>query len=68
MPLHNFIRESAMEDQDFDLSDSYEGYIPFSASSSHNPSGATTQHGDEDQNMNGFRDSIANALFSRRES
>jgi hypothetical protein len=30
MALHNFIRESAMGDADFDICDTDENYIPFS--------------------------------------
>lgn len=67
MALHNFIRESAMTDRDFDMCDCNEDYMPMSASSSSHQSGANTQVADEDQDMNAFRDSIANALFARSE-
>jgi hypothetical protein len=60
MALHNFIRESAMEDADFDICDTDENYMPFSLSSTSQEVAENTNLGDEDQNMNAFRDSIAN--------
>jgi len=67
MALHNFIRQSAMSDVDFDLCDADENYMPFMGSSSSEPSGANNHLGDEDQDMNAFRDNIANALFAMRQ-
>ena len=67
MTLHNFIRESAMVDADFDMCDRDENYMPFPASSSSQSTGANNHLGDEDQDLNAFRDNLANALFAMRE-
>src|SRR6266498_1933685 len=64
MALHNFIRESAMADHDFDMCDCDEEYMPIPASSPSQPSGANSHLGDEDQDMNVFRDNLATALFA----
>jgi len=63
MALHNFIRDSYLGDEDFDLVDSDENFVPLSEASSSQVS--NTRHGDEDQTMNQFRDWIANGLFNR---
>ena len=65
MTLHNFIRESAMMDEDFDMCDHDENYIPLSGASSSQGNRDNPRDGDEDQNMNQFRDWIADGLFSR---
>jgi hypothetical protein len=65
MALHNFIRESAMMDDDFDMCDHDENYIPLSGASSSQGNRDNPRDGDEDQNMNQFRDWIADGLFSR---
>lgn len=65
MALHNFIRESAMMDEDFDMCDHDENYIPLSGASSSQGNRDNPRDGDEDQNMNQFRDWIADGLFSR---
>ena len=64
MALHNFIRESAMPDVDFDMCDGDENYMPTPSVSQHR--GGSEHHGVEDHNMNGFRDSLADALFAMR--
>ena len=60
MALHNFIRESALQDVDFDMCDEDEDYVPDvgEPSSSH-----STTPGMEEGDMNAFRDSIADALM-----
>lgn len=58
LALHNFIRESAMVDEHFDMTDHDENYVPPLEASSSQGNIATTQHGDEDQNMNQFRDCL----------
>ena len=63
MALHNFIRDSYLGDEDFDLVDSDENFVPLSEASSSQVS--NTRHGDEDQTMNQFRDWIADGLFNR---
>ncbi|RLN22916.1 uncharacterized protein C2845_PM07G28780 [Panicum miliaceum] len=63
--IHNFIRESALADVDFEMADHDECYMaPSDASSSQN-NADTSQHGDEDQDMNQFRDWIADGLSNR---
>jgi hypothetical protein len=52
-----------MMDQDFDTCAQDEYYMPMPPSSSSRQSGANSQLGDEDVDMNAFRDSISNALF-----
>lgn len=65
MALHNFIRESALGDEDFDMCDQDENYQPMPFSSQ---ARVVSNHlGDEDGNMNTFRDHLADALFARRE-
>jgi len=60
MALHNFIRESAMADADFERCDNDENFMPIPTVSS------SQENGDEEQGMNEFRDSIATALFNMR--
>src|SRR5688572_29284847 len=64
MALHNFIRESHMEDEDFDRCDRDENYVPREASTSQPPP-QNTQSRNEDTNMNVFRDQIASSLYNR---
>lgn len=65
MAIHNFIRESALADVDFERADHDECYVaPSDASLSQN-NADTSQHEDEDQDMNQFRDWIADGLFNR---
>ncbi|XP_072151744.1 uncharacterized protein [Setaria viridis] len=64
MALHNFIRESHMEDEDFARCDRDENYVPHEASTSE-PQQHNTQTRDEDTNMNAFRDQIASSLYNR---
>ena len=54
-----------MGDEDFDLFDNDENYVPFTEPSSSEANVDNTRHGDEDQTMNQFRDWIADGLFSR---
>jgi hypothetical protein len=65
MALHNFIRQSGMMDDLFDLCDQDENYDPNDKITSSTANRTNTRHGDEDLHMNQFRDSIANGLFSR---
>jgi hypothetical protein len=60
MTLHNFIRESAMADGDFEMCDNDENYISIQSNN------LFEEDGDEEQGMNAFRDNIANALFIMR--
>ncbi len=60
MALHNFIRESATADVDFERCDNDENYMPIPTVAS------SQQNGDEEQSMNEFRDTIAAALFNMR--
>jgi hypothetical protein len=65
MALHNFIRESAIADRDFELVDRDENFVPMAepSSSQRNVSNAQDEE-EEDQNMNAFRDKIVNGLFN----
>ncbi|KAL6655515.1 hypothetical protein ACP70R_006341 [Stipagrostis hirtigluma subsp. patula] len=63
MALHNFIRDSKIEDQDFAMCDQDENYIP-DVEGSYQESGGNSQLGDEDVDMNAFRDNLADALFA----
>ena len=66
MALHNFIKNSAMADEDFDRCDQDKNYVPLAeASSSSQRNRGSTREGEEYHNMNPFRDSIADGLFSR---
>ena len=65
MALHNFIRQSGMMDDLFDLCDQDEHYIPIEEETSTQTTRGTARFGDEDENMNQFRDWIANGLFAR---
>ena len=64
MALHNFIRQSGMMDDLFDLCDQDENYIPIEEGTSTQATRGTTRFGDEDENMNQFRDWIVNGLFA----
>ena len=59
--IHNFIGQSALEDTDFDAFD--ENVVPMENEPRTSRRIATT--GDEDNNMNAFRDEIARGLFNR---
>ena len=65
MALHNFIRHSGMMNDLFDLCDQDENYNPNEERTSSQATGGNTHYGDEDENMNQFRDWIANDLFTR---
>jgi hypothetical protein len=63
MTLHNFIRESALEDELFDKCDEHEEFVPGDDELvSHQPFTPGMEEGD----MNAFRDGIADALMSGR--
>lgn len=68
MALHNFIRENSTIDDDFDLCDDDENYVPITSEgpSTQGTNELTTTTVDEDINMNHFRDSIADGLFARQ--
>lgn len=61
MALHNFIGENDIEDADFVRYKNDKTFV-----TSHGRRGANVHLGDEDVNMNVFRDKIADALFARR--
>lgn len=63
MAIHNFIRESALEDSDFDFCDRHENVVPMPTML--RTGTQNTNAVDEDINMNAFRDEIANGLFNR---
>jgi hypothetical protein len=63
MAIHNFIRESALEDSDFDFCDRHENVVPMSTML--RTGTQNTNAVDEDINMNTFHDEIANGLFNR---
>jgi hypothetical protein len=67
MAIHNFIRESAMTDEEFDMCDRDENYIPVvqEGASASQGNGTSTYFGDGDHDMNQFRDWIVDGLFSR---
>jgi hypothetical protein len=67
MALHNFIRESFLGDTDFELCDHDENYVPEVGESSTQEQEqlAGSVQGEEDRNMNQFRDWIADGLFNR---
>jgi hypothetical protein len=58
--LHNFIGESVIADANFERCDNDENYMSIPTVSS------SQQNGDEEQDMNQFRDSIATSLFNMR--
>ncbi|WVZ71421.1 hypothetical protein U9M48_020011 [Paspalum notatum var. saurae] len=66
MAVHNFIRESALSDEDFERCDLDENYMPMPTSCSRTQLVDEEVRGEEDQDMNAFRVNIANALFYRR--
>jgi hypothetical protein len=67
MALHNFIRESFLGDKDFELCDHDENYVPEVGESStqEQEQVAGSVQGEEDRNMNQFRDWIADGLFNK---
>jgi hypothetical protein len=56
MALHNFIRESFMSDDDFNLCDQDDNYVPLFGASSSQPITSTAHKGEEHKTMNEFRD------------
>jgi hypothetical protein len=64
MALHNFIRESVMPDMDFDICDHDDNYMSMEVPNSSHRRGRSDQLGDEDHNMNLFRDNLADALLA----
>jgi hypothetical protein len=67
MAVTNFIRESAIPDEDFDMCDVDENYVPVvpGVASSSQANIASSGYVD-DRSMNQFRDWIANGLSSRQ--
>ena len=66
MAIDNFIRESALPDVEFDRCDHDENYMPeVEDTYGRRRNRASSRPADDDQNMNQFRDFIANGLFSR---
>lgn len=66
MAIHNFIRESALSDVEFDRCEQDENYmLEVEGAYGCQRNSASYYLVDDDQNMNQFRDFIANALFSR---
>jgi hypothetical protein len=61
MAIHNFIRESALPDTEFDMCDQDENYVPMAEARRRR----SIRPGDEDPCMNLFRDWIADGLFRR---
>jgi hypothetical protein len=59
MALHNFIRESAIADADFERCDNDKNYMPILRVYS------SQENGDEEQGMNEFCDSIAFVQYER---
>jgi hypothetical protein len=64
MALYNFIRDSALSDELFDLCDQNEDYVPIVGEAS---SLQPQSNGPEESDMNAFRDSTADALMTMRE-
>ncbi|RLN04397.1 uncharacterized protein C2845_PM13G12100 [Panicum miliaceum] len=60
MALHNFIRESDLSDELFDMCGQNEDFVPSAGEASSQPQ----VHGQEKTDMNAFRDSIADALMN----
>lgn len=65
MAIHNFIRENDMADMAFGMCDRDENFIPIAQVPNDEGHGTNTQAGDEDYNMNAFRDELANALYNK---
>lgn len=66
MVIHNFIRESALPHVEFDKCDQDQNYmLEVEGAYGHRRNRASNCLMDDDQNMNQFRDFIANGLFSR---
>jgi hypothetical protein len=65
MSLRNFVRESFLGDKDFELCDHDENYVSGVGESSTQEQVAGSIQGEEDRNMNQFRDWIADGLFNR---
>jgi hypothetical protein len=63
MAIHNFIRESALADEEFDMCDRDENYMPMVEENRRRR--RATHQADEDEHMNQFREWIANGLLSR---
>uniref|UniRef100_A0A0A8YCU0 Uncharacterized protein n=1 Tax=Arundo donax TaxID=35708 RepID=A0A0A8YCU0_ARUDO len=54
MILRNFIQENALRDNDFNILEQDENYVPISEASTSQQSGTNNYIGDEDANMNAF--------------
>ena len=66
MALHNFIRDSALRDDEFDQCDNDENYIPGLGEASVPGVDGNTSIAQDEQDMNTFRDNIANSLMIAR--
>nr|XP_034591814.1 protein ALP1-like [Setaria viridis] len=63
MALHNFIRENDMADTAFSMYDMDENFVPLNEQSNCEGQATNTQGGEEDCNMNAFRDELARGLY-----
>ena len=66
MALHNFIRDSALADKEFDKCDADENYIPDVGLASHRGNENTDGVGSDDSNMSTTREQIATSLYAAR--
>jgi hypothetical protein len=65
MALHNFIRQSGFMDELFDICDRDETFDPNDEETSGTSSRPSSAIPDEDEQMNEFREWIANGLYAR---
>jgi hypothetical protein len=65
MALHNFIRQSGFMDDLFNLCDEDENFDPNDEETAGTSIRNNSVPGDEDEQMNQFREWIANGLMSR---
>jgi hypothetical protein len=67
MAIHNFIRDSKLDDKDFDLCDADENYTPLDDEYDSEDELESNTEGEEpltgDADMDAFRDQISYALF-----
>jgi hypothetical protein len=67
MAIHNFIRDSKLDDKDFDLCDADKNYAPLDDEYDSEDELESNTEGEEpltgDADMDAFRDQIAYALF-----
>ena len=65
MALHNFIRENDMADTAFSMYDTDENFVPMNEESNCEGQATNTPGGEEDCNMNAFRDELARGLYKK---